>query len=135
MREYLRRSALWSLELNTGKWPFFDAASYVAPDVKVDLSAISSITRDPDNDRLTKETCAWALHMAAVEESGTPLPDLPNMFEPLIIMYERGGEFSLSTTKTIDVDLVGVPLGNILLYAKSKARISMEKSLLDELDK
>ncbi len=43
MREYLRRSALWSKHLDAGPWPFFDIAAAVDPDVRADQAAVDRL--------------------------------------------------------------------------------------------
>lgn len=137
MREYLRRSAMWAQELDADEWPFFDVAALAAPGVRADQGLVDSVAGDPnvfENGPLVRDTCLWALHMEAAKNSGTALPDLPDMFEPLILMYERGGGFSLSSTGTIDVDGVGIPRQIMPRHLEDEQKAPMGWEELDSLD-
>lgn len=137
MREYLRRSALWSQELGATGWPFFDAAAFLDPSVHPEHDLADAISTDPDvieNGPLVRDTCLWSLRMAAVRSSGVRLPGLPDMFEPLILMYERGGGFSVSSTKTIDVDGVGLPRWVPRQRAGGERKVPMDHDALDMID-
>lgn len=137
MREYLRRSALWSEELDATGWPFFDVAAFVDPSVRAEQELIDTLSVDPnifENGPLVRDTCLWSLHMEAVKSSGVKLPGLPDMFEPLILMYERGGGFSLSSTKTIDVDEAGIPRGTLQQHIGDEQKAPMEHGALDMID-
>ncbi|WP_031066553.1 hypothetical protein [Streptomyces sp. NRRL WC-3742] len=44
------------------------------------------------------------MHFAALKESGTALPRLPDPYEPVVSLFENGGGFSLDGTGMIDID-------------------------------
>jgi hypothetical protein len=99
MREYLRRMALWKNELQSGAWPFFDVAGTLKPDIHTNIQSpkfdkhfkeIISFVWNP----LMIKTCQWYLHWAILTDTGTLAQTiLPEPYEPLIWMYERGGHF------------------------------------------
>lgn len=102
LREYLRRAALWAKALDcTDEWPFFDVAAHICPlecadDTNVKLLK-THFTETPFYVAgMIEKTCEWFLHWDRVKN----LPKvseftLPELYEPLIIMYERGGIFSM----------------------------------------
>ncbi len=114
LKEYLRRSAWWAEALDcTARWPFFDVAGHIDPSVRADpvlVERVEEQLRGQTGWPPVKETCIWALHWAALRwVPGLPVPDLPDPFEPLLRMYERGGGFT-TEHDFIQVDVVGVPV-------------------------
>lgn len=106
LREYLRRAALWAEALGgTDEWPFFDIAARVDPMVRADQAAVERVTRClPAVVADIKKTCVWAVHWAALRAARpAELPDLDDPFDPLIVLYERGGDFTLENA-FIEVD-------------------------------
>ncbi|MFI6151161.1 hypothetical protein ACIBCA_00485 [Kitasatospora sp. NPDC051170] len=97
MVEYLRRAALWA-EVVGGppRWPFFDLAGALAPEVRV----ASEVAEWVEGFLLanvggigTGVACRAALRWATLRDTpGVQLPYLPDPFEPLLLVYERGGE-------------------------------------------
>lgn len=138
MREYLRRSAVWTRVLGTRGWPFYDIAAVVAPGVRADEETVKGVLEDPhvvQQFPTVGRTCAWALHLAAVRDAGAPLPPrLSDPFAPLVRMYERGGGFSLSTAGTIDVDGAGVHRGTLLQHLGDTPKAPETDEELDLLD-
>lgn len=137
MREYLRRSALWADVLGAAGWPFFDPALVIAPRIRADKALISRVAEDSEISHqfmVVGDTCQWALHMAAVRASGVHLPSLPDMFEPLIRMYEKWGGFTLSSTGTVDVDGAGVHRGTMPQHLSGEPRAQLDATYLDGLD-
>jgi hypothetical protein len=102
LREYLRRAALWAKALDcTDEWPFFDVAARIcllecADDTNVKVLK-THFTETPFYVAgIIEKTCEWFLHWDRVKN----LPKvseftLPEPYEPLIVMYERGGIFSM----------------------------------------
>lgn len=99
MREYLRRSAWWAEYLNaTNEWPFFDIAGRLAPDIEppADLAkqleeSIAERTGWPSHRTVARAALRWA----ALLDAATPLPPgLEDPFEPLLLMFDRGGAYS-----------------------------------------
>ena len=107
MQEYLRRAAWWAEELNAaGQWPFFDIAGALAPGVQPprELSdQLEQKLRTRIDSPALATACRAALRWAALLDSDFPVPPrLQDPFEPLLLMFERGGGF---TTEGIFIDL------------------------------
>ncbi|MDT0326820.1 hypothetical protein [Nocardiopsis lambiniae] len=137
MREYLRRMALWTRTLDARGWPFYDLAEFAAPGIRATDEIVQGVKDNPDIVRqfpTVGKTCAWALHLAAARDAGASLPDLPDPFEPLIRMYERGGGFSLSTTGTIDIDGAGIHRGTLLHHLGDTPKAPETDTELNALD-
>ncbi|PDP87527.1 hypothetical protein CQJ94_10725 [Glycomyces fuscus] len=137
MREYLRRSAVWTRALGAEGWPFYDIAEFAAPGVRAADEVVEGVVGSPvviEQYPAVGRSCVWALHLAAARDAGVPLPDLPDPFEPLIRMYERGGGFSLSTTGTIGIDAAGLYRGTLPDHLGNEPRAPGTEAGLDALD-
>ncbi|MBB6120680.1 hypothetical protein [Nocardiopsis algeriensis] len=137
MREYLRRAAVWTRTLEAQGWPFYDIAEFAAPGVRAADEVVSGVLESPALVRqfyTVGHTCVWALHLAAARDEGAVLPDLPDPFEPLMRMYERGGGFALSTTGTIDVGRAAVYRGTLLDHLGDIPKAPESDAELDALD-
>jgi hypothetical protein len=123
IREYLRRSAVVAEAVGeTPNWPWFDAAARLTlPGVDrrflpayVFLDAEPQYERpgvDPREDRVIalnqhmnegsgrqswygRHSCWWYIRWAAIKNHPALAPlSLPDLYEPLIVLYERGGSF------------------------------------------
>ncbi len=136
MREYLRRAAVWTRTLGAKGWPFYDIAEFAAPGVRAADEVVEGVLGNPaviEQFPAVGKTCVWALHLAAARDAGASLPALPDPFEPLIRMYERGGGFSLSLTGTIDIDGVGLYRGTLLDHIGDEPRAPETDAELDAL--
>ena len=138
MREYLRRAAWWALELDaTGKWPFFDIAGQLAPNVQAPPELAEEL------EAMIHDRVGWpslrvinqaALRWAALLDAGIPVPpQVDDPFEPLLLMFERGGGF---TTEAGFIDLGG---SSILRktwrdHLAPHPIISLDQATLDALD-
>ena len=116
MREYLRRAAQWARAYDAeAAWPFFDLAGYVDPSVRLDpeISAdLEEFIRQNVGTPSIQTTCRGAVHWAAVRaESKVTLPDIPEMYEPLLLLFERGGDYAIG--QFIDLQGVAIPQGNL----------------------
>ncbi|MFF1559957.1 hypothetical protein [Streptomyces sp. NPDC058279] len=111
MREYLRRAALWVAELrkdgprpffgagDPDHWPFFDIAARVDPRVRAEeaiAARLDAFLSEHASGFLVGTVCRAALHWASLsDESLARYPHLPDPFEPLVLLLERGGGFSI----------------------------------------
>ncbi|MFE7181180.1 hypothetical protein [Streptomyces erythrochromogenes] len=121
MREYLRRAALWAQEYAVERaWPFFDVTEYVDPEFRLSSGTAADLEaflgRVPGSE--IRETCAGAVRLAEMRERNPAvLPDLPDLYEPLVLFYERGGEFVRDDAGGLDLTGVsfrpGTPQGNL----------------------
>ncbi|MFJ8473079.1 hypothetical protein [Kitasatospora sp. NPDC094011] len=137
MREYLRRSALWADAFGAEKlWPFLDIGRQIdptvraAPDVTADLDTFID---DTIGRRTLEETCRGAVHWPAFHRgTSLALPDLPEPYEPLLLMFERGGGFYVE--EMIDLNGAAVPLGKLSDHLSHTPAVSLDPATLDALD-
>jgi hypothetical protein len=103
VREYLRRMALWAQSLGVPQeWPFFDVANAVDPTVRADAETILRVREHLDAGKASwwgNKISEWALHFAALQ----PQRGLPDPYEPLLVLFDQGGDFS-TESGFIDVD-------------------------------
>jgi hypothetical protein len=139
MREYLRRSAWWAQAVPGAEWPFYDIAATVDPSVRADPAVVARVRIHLDRSLqgvMVQRTAEWALHFAALLESGRPLPAVQpsaaNPFEPLILMFERGGGFRLGSGYAIEVDTAALRPG--ALAENLFDRPLIDPARLDDLD-
>ncbi|WP_051893318.1 hypothetical protein [Streptomyces erythrochromogenes] len=138
MREYLRRAALWAQEYSAeSAWPFFDVSEYVDPGFRLSPETAAELDaylgRVPGSE--IRETCAGAVRLAEMrEQNPAALPDLPDLYEPLVLFYERGGEFVRDNAGGLDLTGVsfrpGTPQGNL----STPPFRALNETVLDALD-
>lgn len=140
LREYLRRAAWWADAMKTEQYPFFDIAEEINPKVRADPAQVQRVEADLNSKMvgvLARRTCARALHFAALLDAGTKLPKVPGSvaqpFEPLLMMFERGGGFRLEG-KLIEVDSAGVPIGTLQSNRTDTPVVALTAAALDALD-
>jgi hypothetical protein len=139
MREYLQRSAWWAQALNaTDEWPFFDVAARIDPAVRANYHLVvrleEFIAAEHEDSPSVATTYLAALHWSAlVTTPGTQVPRMPDPFEPLLLMYERGGTFST------EHGFIDVGFGSILRRAwrdhlTTGQTVPLSADALDRLD-
>ncbi|MFE7099572.1 hypothetical protein [Streptomyces erythrochromogenes] len=138
MREYLRRAALWAQEYGVeSAWPFFDVTEYVDPEFRLSPGTAAELEaflgRVPGSE--IRETCAGAVRLAEMrEQNPAAAPDLPDLYEPLVLFYERGGEFARDNAGGLDLTGVsfrpGTPQGNL----STPPLLALGETVLDALD-
>ncbi len=138
MREYLRRAAWWAQELDaTREWPFFDIAAHVEPEVRAphDLAdQLEKLIFTRIGWPSLRTICRAALRWAAVLDAGVPMPHrLGDPYEPLLLMFERGGGF---TTEHGFIELAGasVPRRTWRDHLTTEPVVTLDQSTLDALD-
>lgn len=118
MREYLRRAALWAHHYGAEQsWPFFDLAEHVDPTVQTpdDIAAELDEVLRGVGPFSVETTCRGAVRWAALgAESKVDLPDLPDPYEPLLALYERGGGFFVE--EFIDLNGAMIQLAELSSY-------------------
>ncbi|MDA0565905.1 hypothetical protein LG943_16520 [Streptomonospora sp. S1-112] len=94
LEEYLRRAAHWQ-ERVPDAGLFGDFAAALDPAVRADPALVERVRAavPADQSALVRDTCLNALHFRALEAAGRRPADLPDPFEPLLLMYERGDGF------------------------------------------
>ncbi|WP_374774245.1 hypothetical protein OG756_15860 [Streptomyces sp. NBC_01310] len=134
MREFLRRSALWAGETGSTEWPFFDIAGRIDPSARIDDESVQSIAEKIGLQQpVVLDTLTWALNFAVLSDIRTGLPDLPSPFEPLMLMFERGGTFSLDGSGHIEVDMAAMARGTVE-RALERVPLDLDGTSLDALD-
>lgn len=134
MQEYLRRASWWAQRLDrTPEWPFFDIAEAVDPAVRADPELVARTTEGLG--WYAKRVVAWALHFAELRTlAPQKLPDLDDPFEPLIVLFERGGDFTTANGR-IEVDLAQLPPKSWVDYRIAEPFVAPDDAAaLDALD-
>jgi hypothetical protein len=111
-REYLRRSALWAQRLaRSGDWPFFDIAQAVDSGLRADADLLATAREALEANGASwwgQRICEWALHFAALppDQGGLPQP-----YEPLLVLFEKHGDFTTESS-VMNLDYaIGLPFG------------------------
>ncbi|MFK0257442.1 hypothetical protein [Streptomyces sp. NPDC090445] len=137
MREYLRRSALWAQACGAeAAWPFFDVAEHLdagaartPPDVAAELEDLLNGLAPAS----LRTTCRAAVRWAAVRDAGQePAGGLPDPYEPLLLMYERGGGYYLE--EYVDLNGTMIPLGDVAGNAAAAPFLTLAPATLDAMD-
>ncbi|MEU0688213.1 hypothetical protein [Streptomyces uncialis] len=133
MREHMRRAALWADAYGVPeRWPFFDATHFAEPGLQLDEDVASELdefvtTVTPSSIR---DLCRAAVRWGAVRAQ--ELPDLPHPYEPIVIMFERGGGYNIE--EMIDLYGVSVPYGDFARSLELEPFISLDRFVLDTFD-
>ncbi|RST00005.1 hypothetical protein EF910_33185 [Streptomyces sp. WAC07149] len=139
MWEYLRRAAVWAKACGAeGAWPFYDVTAYLDPGFELppaQAAGLEELQRTVVWGELRK-TCAGAVRLAGLGER-TPevVAGLPDLYEPLVLFYERGGSFSRDCSGVF-IDLVGVMCrpGKLAGYLGSRPVDVLDDTVLDALE-
>ncbi|MFF2143326.1 hypothetical protein [Kitasatospora sp. NPDC058190] len=140
MKEYLRRAALWLDSYgDTDEWPFFDLAAIVAPAVRADPAMVSDVEDFVEDASAGSwhaiECSAAAVQWAALRDaSGPVLPPLPDPFEPLLRLYERGGAGFSYANGFLDFGMLMVKRGNWRSHLSPDPVVDLDDKALDALD-
>jgi hypothetical protein len=135
MREFLRRAALWVDHLGgSERWPFFDIAERVDSSVRADpglLERLDEFTNANVPEFIARRMCRAAVHWAELRESTeVTLPDLPDPYEPLIVLYERGGVFFVENG-VADFEMRRVPLRTWQANLAPEPVVEIDQAVLD----
>lgn len=137
MREYLRRAAHWAQAYGVEEsWPFFDIAEHVAPEVLTPSDAAAELEEAVTGlaPSSLKKTCRGAVRWAVLRGAGGELPrDLPDdPYEPLLLMYERGGGYFVE--EFLDLNGVLLRLGTMESSLSAAPFLTLAPATLDSLD-
>jgi len=136
MREYLRRAALWAKAYDAEpSWPFFDIAEHIDAEITISPHIADELERLLEDlaPASLRTTCRRAVRWAALRETRNDLPtDLPDPYEPLLAMYERGGGYYLE--EYLDLNGVMIPLGDVESNASAPPFLTLAPATLDALD-
>ncbi|MFG2842796.1 hypothetical protein ACGF12_06420 [Kitasatospora sp. NPDC048296] len=139
MEEYFRRAALWlDVYGDPQRWPFFDLAEIVNPAVHADPAVIADIEDfidEASGSSYAMDSGAAAVQWAALTSTpGVRLHPLPDPFEPLLRLYERGGSNFRLTNGFIDFGVIMVPRGNWRTHLSPTPIVELNDEALDSLD-
>ncbi len=134
---------LWAKKLDcVDAWPYFSPANYLAPDIKVDEETIAALRQHLKRVGIDSvlmrgkldHTLRWAAVIDGLPESVDA--SLPHPYDPILIMYERGGTFSKSDGNLIMVsDRVGFSKGRWTDFDKLTPYVALDKATLDAIDR
>ncbi|HEU4328287.1 MAG TPA: hypothetical protein VFS21_34435 [Roseiflexaceae bacterium] len=138
LREYFRRAAHWARALNSvEQWPFFDVAARIDPAARaapalVDL--LDAHLRSKQVQERFRQTCAWFLHWSLIADrpEARRFSLLPP-YDPLIVMYERGGTFR-SEHGFFYVGSAATSRGRPKDYTSAEPFVALDPSVLDAYD-
>ncbi|ONI73687.1 hypothetical protein BWI15_09635 [Kribbella sp. ALI-6-A] len=129
-REFLRRTALWGQSLGvTARWPFFDLAEVLDPEVVVDPVLVEKLQLDPATAGTNPVPPGVAVNIVRWAALGDlprqRFPELDDPYEPLIALFERGGAF------TVGNGLIELGYGSFTI-GDMAARAALEPAPIDE---
>ncbi|TXS75902.1 hypothetical protein [Streptomyces sp. sk2.1] len=137
MREYLRRAALWADHCGAERsWPFFDLAEHVDAAARIPdgiAAELDEVLRGVGPSSV-RTTCRAAVRWAVLRTGSPagPLPDLPDPYEPLLALYERGGGFFVE--EFIDLGGAMVRFGTVESNLAARPFLTLAPATLDALD-
>ncbi len=139
MQEYFRRAALWiNAYGEPRRWPFVDLAEIVNPDIRADPAVIADIEDfidDACGSSYAMDGGSAAVQWAALTSTpGVQLPPLPDPYEPLLRLYERGGVGFSFANGFIDFGMIMVPRGNWRMHLSPTPAVELSDEALDSLD-
>ncbi|MGW3042918.1 hypothetical protein ACWC9T_23380 [Kitasatospora sp. NPDC001159] len=139
MVEYLRRASLWAEVLGgPPRWPYFDIAAALAPEVLVAPATAEQLEKyiEENVDGVSAEfVCRAAVRWATLRDTpGVRLPDLPDPFEPLILLYERGGEVLYDDSWAFDFGLRRIQIKLWHEHLSPEPATALDPATLDALD-
>lgn len=140
MREYLRRAALWAETYGAEEaWPFFDVTRYIDPGFRLPTGVARGLeeclARRPWN-VIVRNTCTGAVGLTELRtrRPADAFGELPDLYEPLLLLFERGGDVTRDNTGALD--LVGLTFRQGTLRSNLSRRpvVSLRGEVLDALD-
>jgi hypothetical protein len=138
LREYFRRVARWSIAYGCdARVPFFDLAACVNPNVRASQDALDCLPKHVSTPSGTVDRIRqYLLHWAAVRATlGDELPaGLEEPFEPLIMLFERGGGIHTENGE-VNIEWVSVRMAGWRDRADNPPIASMAPEALDEIDR
>jgi hypothetical protein len=141
-REHVRRLALWAVALHIEyPYPFLtDIAEVINPSIRVSPNRLE-LLKNHFIERWTGGIGFWAqhifvnaLHWAAIENSEEVTRfRLPAPYEPLIVLYERGGDIR-SEHGWFFISSGGMKFGEISKHASPTPVVELDQKTLDAID-
>ncbi|MEU9111055.1 hypothetical protein AB0D04_04440 [Streptomyces sp. NPDC048483] len=138
LREYMRRAAVWARFYSAeSEWPFFDVTQYAHPELQLPPEFAAeleeSLSHVPSGP--VRRTCAGAVRMAELRaQNPAAVPDLPDLYEPLVLFYERGGEFFRDNAGFLDLTGVLFRPGTLQGHLRTPPLSTLRDTVLDAVD-
>lgn len=144
-KEYLRRQVLWldALDL-TDHYPWYDIPQLINEDIRANIDATNRVRQHitlqvMNATMIITGVLESALHWMALDEVNALPHDLPNPYEPMVILYERGGTFTVEDMFgrfVIGYDAMGpsLPRGPWRRWYQDQPFVELDATVLDKLD-
>ena len=140
LKEFFRRAARWADAYGCdAKVPFFDIAACVDPSVRADPALVDQVLARiaaGHGGWNVKQVAPFVLHWAAL--SGSPgfsrPPGLEDPFEPLLLLFERGGGFHTENGE-VNLEWKSVRMTGWRKRADDPPLPSLAPEALDEIDR
>ncbi|MFE2246676.1 hypothetical protein [Streptomyces lavendulae] len=137
-REYLRRVAVWSRACSAERdWSFTDVTAHLDPEFRMSPAAeaeLAEFVRRLPNGEVGR-TCSGAVRLAELRaRNPEAYTGLPNLYEPLVRFYERGGEFGRDDAGFIDLTGVRFRPGALTALLGNPPVTALGDASLDPLD-
>jgi hypothetical protein len=146
-KEYMRRQALWLDTLAmTEDFPCYDIAALINEEIRAGSDFTNALREhltacELNSTMIITGVLESALHWAALEDLDqlADFPDLPNPYEPLVVLFERHGTFTIEEMfgrYVIGYTERGPSLarGPWQRYYQMEPYIELELSVLNRLD-
>ncbi|MFI1993936.1 hypothetical protein [Actinoplanes sp. NPDC020271] len=139
LKEYFRRAARWAAAYGCDSpVPFFDIAACVDSTVRADRHLIDDVVADANTrgSRSVKRLLPFILHWSAIRPTldADLLQRLEDPFEPLILLFERGGGFHTANGE-VDLELKSVRMAGWRGRADDPPITSFAADDLDQIDR
>ncbi|MEU4564348.1 hypothetical protein AB0F72_38700 [Actinoplanes sp. NPDC023936] len=140
VKEYFRRAARWSAAYECdARGPFFDIAACVDPTIRADQQVVDEVVEKialGGGGWNVKQLTPFILHWAALR--ATPgivwSPELEDPFEPLILLFERGGAFHTENGE-VNLEWKSVSMAGWRKRATDAPMPSLAPDALDQIDR
>lgn len=138
MKEFLRREALWAERLDLhDELPFADLAGGVDPTIRCpedELEFIKTFSQSTAESRCCRHMLHWDSLVSLAPETVRAFL-LPDPYEPLIRLFQRGGCFSREHRVFIEVNrAITLNYGSMQPGDVSEQVVGLDDHLLDTLD-
>ncbi|MFI5897397.1 hypothetical protein ACIA5D_45630 [Actinoplanes sp. NPDC051513] len=138
LKEYFRRAARWAAAFDCDTpVPFYDIAACVDPSIRASEGAVDDVLdKVAAGGRSIARIAPFLLNWAALRATpGIDLPgELEDPFEPLILLFERGGGFHTENGQ-VNLEWKSVRMAGWRDRANDAPMGSFATDVLDEIDR
>ena len=134
LKEYFRRAARWAAARDCdAPTPFYDIAACVDPSVRADPAVVDDVlTKVQAGGRNVARIVPYILHWAALRAAAGN--ELEDPFEPLLLLFERGGGFHIENG-AVNLEWKSVRMAGWRDRAGDPPMASFEPATLDAIDR